>query len=330
MNDLYIFTHYNLSFKDYVRNKVSYERAMWFKQFTKLRLEKFYPGHRSVTRSLLNGLTQLEIDYALNKQSFNRYIPINVGIISGSSTIAITKELHSKSNILIGPNVFTLPINLSDKFLTKGNRTKFVVPSQWVKNLYIARTSLTETDVLVWASGVDPVFWNPNLNTLKIYDFLIYEKDLQCSVLKELKQFLRVKKIPFKTIAYGAYSQNLYKKLLDQSKSLIYIGGSESQGIALTESWAMNVPTFVFSPLRAKVYVPENSASIDLAFSEFSPAPYLTPETGCFWSTLLELESLIDKKMHLNPRVWVLNNSTDIITSQKYINLFRSFINIDA
>ena len=68
------------------------------------------------------------------------------------------------------------------------------------------------------------------------------------------------------------------RSLLNESYLSIVVGPPETKGLALAETWSMDVPTLVF---RLKNEV--GSAR----------APYLTNSTGAFWSSLDELEYLI-------------------------------------
>jgi hypothetical protein len=105
------------------------------------------------------------------------------------------------------------------------------------------------------------------------------------------------------TISYGSYNQSQYKELLSQVSCAIILSRSESQGIALAECWAMNVPTFCWDleePLHAEgtVYWP------------ISSAPYLSMQTGAKWKNLDELKVLLNEfsnnSVSYSPRDWVL------------------------
>lgn len=62
---------------------------------------------------------------------------------------------------------------------------------------------------------------------------------------------------------------------------LFFLSQSESQGIALAEAWAMDVPTFSWNP-REFVYKMHT-------FKNVSSAPYTTSENGTLWKDIDEL-----------------------------------------
>lgn len=92
---------------------------------------------------------------------------------------------------------------------------------------------------------------------------------------------------------------------------------SESQGIALVEAWAKNVPTFV---LDNKIYKYKNYSWID----EKIAAPYLTAACGAFFKDVNGLSELLDSLSMSNnyePRNYYLSNFTDRICAEKFIQI---------
>lgn len=95
-----------------------------------------------------------------------------------------------------------------------------------------------------------------------------------------------------------------------------FLSQSESQGIALAEAWAMDVPTFSWNPGEF-VYKMHT-------FKNVSSAPYTTSENGALWKDIDELYCVLDlflKENTYSPRKWILNNITDILCSKQLLSL---------
>ena len=130
----------------------------------------------------------------------------------------------------------------------------------------------------------------------------------------EVKNILKSYELEVSEVFYGKYDHKTWKNLLNQAAFAVFLSESESQGIALGEAWAMNVPTLVWNPKPKKLngrYFP----SVD-------SAPYLTPETGISWKTENEFHNELNgfmKKKQFNPRKWILENMTQEISTKLFI-----------
>jgi hypothetical protein len=176
--------------------------------------------------------------------------------------------------VSLGPNIdWFNSENL--KVVQKIMNAKLVAPSQWVVPIIQDKVG-KDTKVFVWASGIDINFWKPKYCERKMV--LIYLKSqISHETISELQNYIG--QIGYKSIIvrYGHYSRSTFKKILSRCFSAIWVGGTESQGIALFESWAMNVPTLVLPKDRwespeGKIY-------------SASAAPYLDDSLGKFFTS---------------------------------------------
>jgi glycosyltransferase involved in cell wall biosynthesis len=149
---------------------------------------------------------------------------------------------------------------------------------------------------------------------------LIYLKVAWPDLRDEVVHTLRQAGIKFREITYGSYSPKQYKSLLQASSCVIYIGGSESQGLALLEAWAMNVPTFVFDAPSQVIYLADGR-SMKLTRGDFSPAPYLTRGRGGLWSESSELPELELSAESYSPRAASISEFTDAIRAKHYLQI---------
>jgi hypothetical protein len=223
---------------------------------------------------------------------------IPAGDLSAFSQMEI--DLLSKSNVTLGPNIdwFNLA-NLN--VVSQLGTVKILVPHHWVV-LPVKRSLPENSRVVVWPCGIDIDFWRKEKNHLQVEEVLIYLKNLtDVENLKAARDFLRKRNILFTVLEYGSYSQEEFKSVLNRVSAAIWIGDTESQGLALLESWSMNVPTLV---LKKETWYNSDGEPFPA-----SSAPYLSKTVGQFSnsSTFSEedFDSFLVQFKSFSPRVTV-------------------------
>lgn len=142
------------------------------------------------------------------------------------------------------------------KFLLVGPNIS-VLPSRWVKEAYEKDCPELIGRIKIWAAGIDETYWS---DVKKLLDTCIYRTLFS---------------------AMESIQNNNIKKSYLYLDLLFFLSQSESQGIALAEAWAMDVPTFSWNP-REFVYKMHT-------FKNVSSAPYTTSENGTLWKDIDEL-----------------------------------------
>lgn len=277
-------------------------------------------GHIGVTSSLLDGLNKLNYKYSYN--SFKGDIDIVVvlaGVNYLKQAIALKKKGRIKK-ILAGPNLVTRA-DEQNAICADPAVDICLVPSEWVKIAYLEEVENLKKRVKVWAAGIDIDFWKPQNNHRA--QVLLYWKTESLSFVTAVKQLLSNYFSEIKVIRYGTYSKEQFREQLDKSFLSIFISRSESQGLALAEAWAMNVPTLVWNP--------EQLVAHGRRYSQVSAAPYLTEITGQMWKTIEDLKSLLDKlPIVLSatfPRKWIQQNITTTISAQSLLTIIEGKTN---
>lgn len=279
-----------------------------------------FGGHAAVTRSLIEGFINTKNEYNYNppvKDIFPDCVVLS-DIESLKSAIQMKREGKIRT-LLAGPNIVTLP-NEAHAVITKSEIDICIVPSLWVKKLYLTCCPALEGRLEVWAAGVNTNSWRPAINHAineRPSRILIYIKGSQNSeAAYPIIQKLKGANFSVMTVEYGAYDQGNYKELLNWANLMIVLGGTESQGIAMVEAWSMNVPTLV----KATSFW----CSPEGKHFPASAAPYLTELTGKFFNNEDELFSILqdwaEKKICFSPRCWTIKNLSDEICA---LNLMR-------
>jgi hypothetical protein len=275
-----------------------------------------YGGHSAVTRSLIYGFKNCNINFNYNPRSLKE---LSSSVIVLSNFKALKQMINLKKlgyikKIFAGPNIvdFSPDYNF---LITSSEIDLIIVPSEWVRSIYIEDAPFVADKIFVWPAGVDVNYWSPENNNNK--SILIYNKKFKKNSLT-LKQYIEVLKklsLKFEIITVdedNSYTSAQYKHLLQNSKLMIAFSGSESQGIALAEAWSMNVPTLVQRQTHnilhgRKVFV--------------SSAPYLCSSNGVFFNDFddfkVKLQSCLLNYKKFSARNWVINNMSDEIISKK-------------
>lgn len=277
----------------------------------------YYGGHFGVTRSLLTGLKNC--NYVFNYNPRANLLNKNCVVLSGIDTLryAIDQKKKGVINLLIaGPNVITVP-NEADSLIASKEVDICLVPSVWVRELYASISPELKDRLFVWPAGVDANYWCGGEPIQKgksdIREYLLYIKGSEGQRLagEYVELFDRIG-ATYRVITYGRYSLAQYKSLLSKSKIMIVLGGTESQGLAFAEAWAMNVPTLI--------YFVDSWKSPDGNNYCAESAPYLSSQTGAYFRSTSDLFDLMNNiesnKLKYSPREWVLRHMTDEVCAK--------------
>lgn len=279
-------------------------------------MKSSYGGHYGVTRSLLTGLTNL--DHGFNYNPPTHLLKKTCLVLSGIDTLRYAIDQKKMGNIellIAGPNVITVPSE-ADSLIASEAVDVCLVPSSWVNELYASISPELKDRLLVWPAGVDANYWcgsEPSQEKRNIREYLLYIKGSEGQRLAgEYVELFDRTGASYSVITYGRYSLAQYKSLLSKSKIMIVLGGTESQGLAFAEAWAMNVPTLV--------YFTDSWKSPDGNNYWAEAAPYLSSQTGAYFrgtSDLLDLlENFKSNKLKYTPREWVLHHMTDEVCAK--------------
>jgi hypothetical protein len=284
-------------------------------------------GPKKVFTSVISGLDFLGVKYVLNqpirKYKYNWIHDDQRGIIEAG---------FSKKPVLVGPNTAVLPkdLPLLRKAMPQGSI--YLHPSQWSVDIW-HYLKYTETKLDSWPAGID-------INKFQIPDrvqatkVLLYFKQRDENLLTLAKCVLAELGLEYILIKYGFYTESEYKESLKNSKFGIWIGCSESQGIALQEALATGLPLIVLDatsifdtiPIDSKKYFPYKFPE-SLRSIKTSTAPYFDERCGIKIENIEELKGAIDKVLEnfqqYSPREYVKEYLTLEMSAKKIILFFE-------
>jgi hypothetical protein len=278
-------------------------------------------GPDAVTASLFRGLEKLSYAY-LKNPAIKMIKPGDTVFVNGSLAalkwVIKNKKTKGIKKLVSGPNMVVGP-NDAGGILNASEIDLILQPSQWVKDFYVSINPLLREKIQVWPSGVE---MPKNKSFRKKTKLIIYYKScsddrlLNC-IIEELKK----KSLEYILINYGKFKQVQYYQFLEEAVGMIYISQSESQGIALQEAWARNVPTLVWN---GQVFSSGQYAWQDMHIS----APYLSPETGLFFKGREDfgntLALFLENIPKFLPKKYVEDNLSDYRSAEKFLSLISN------
>jgi hypothetical protein len=289
----------------------------------KIPKKKKYRGHYTITRSLVEGLQKLGTNFNYDPESI-----ADVGdiIVVMSNLDALRQAINLKKTgktkkIIAGPNITSLPTDIT-KISSFESIDLCIFHGQWFIEWWEHLCPNFPIQKSVWYAGVDTDFWQPldsQPQTL-LKRVLIYQKYVSDDFTNKIKNKIHEKGLQTQILKYGKYNLEEYKNQLKISDIMLFLSPSETQGVALFESWACNVPTLVWNP---GIYQwPEKGYS---TWQGCSSAPYLSEMTGCFFKSFDDFEPALEKMMNnfafFSPREWILTHGSDQIAASNLLNL---------
>lgn len=303
-----------------IRNEETKRNAIGeFENWLRIKIQNRVSGPESVKNSLLRGLKQLHIAYEYNDMdpnSFSEVVIVMSGINNLKECILLKKKGYIQK-LIAGPNLVTFSTEFNG-ILSAPEIDLCIVPSLSVKKSYEKDLESLKGRVYVWPAGVDESFWDirSRLRLKTQNRVLVYQKNAPDKIFREVIKYFEKSNIKHELIEYGDYSIKQYKRILAKVDCAIFLSKVESQGIAMAEAWAMNVPTLVWKAKEVIIY--------GRKFLNPLSAPYLSKMTGNYWNqgtNFAKSFNLFMKRLKsFKPREWVMKNMTDKIVVDKLIN----------
>jgi hypothetical protein len=254
-------------------------------------------GPGKVIKNLKLGLEKLDIPYKENPSTIDKDDKV-IALQWHPLVSSVNPE-----NLLIGPNVCTLPID--NEFIMSKKYKKVLVPSEWIKNKY--KRWIPEEKIFVWPVGIDTDYFNDKSTIEKTIDCLIYHKRRSFEDLTFVTKMLKQYNQTFDIIEYGNYSEIDFINKVSKSKYVFMLDNCESQGIAIQEIMSMNVPMFVWDVKQWADRGEEFKV-------EASSIPYWDERCGMYETKIESIHQtfnlFLQKFGFFNPRSYILENLT--------------------
>jgi hypothetical protein len=285
------------------------------KRLVKKLLGRGIDGPRAVELSLRAGLESLNQPHCFNQKPGET--GQTVWVLSGVKTLrwAIRqKRLGKIKRIIAGPNISNAPDD-NNKILRDPALDLVVVASPWVGDFYTSQAPELKDKIRIWAAGVTiPSVFGES----KSYDFLVYNKTGDSKLFLEILGHLKKSGFKYAVVAYRHFQQAEYFFLLERSKFEIYLSESETQGLAMMEAWARDVPTLVWE--RGFW---QNGAN---RWEGKTASSYVNAEVGEKFLNFEDFKNKLQVFMSGNysPRIYAEKKFSNSVVAQNFLKIYNS------
>lgn len=225
---------------------------------------------------------------------------------------------HLDRDVVVGPNLFVIPSDWG-QFCKKFDH--YIVPCNWVKDIYLSYEEMSHATIDVWPVGIDVNTWNKTTN-FSNRRILVYFKSRKETELNEITSYLDKKGLNYEVLRYGSYKEkDLYDACL-RCDSCILLTGTESQGIAYMQILSTGIPCYVIDKTDFD-YFDQYKKNPPYATS----VPYFNDKCGIRDSifTIEHYEKFLDKLESFNPRSYIEENFSLIKCAQNYIQILEKY-----
>jgi hypothetical protein len=284
--------------------------------------DKEIGGPKKVVESTIKGLTIIGYPFVLNK----RIKDYQYNWIHDSLKGLIEVSLLGIPAI-IGPNIAVLPKDLP-KLRPLLRDCLYLHPSPWCVNVW-KELGFSECKLEYWPAGIDWQKFHKPTRLSSNNEVLIYFKERNPALLDQVIKIVQIKGFVPKVVLYRYYNESDYIEILNKSMFGIWLGRQESQGIALQEALASDLPLIVidatsfFDTFGASTYAFPKS----LQKFKTTSAAYFSEECGIKIDNIDDLDSAIDiltsNLNNYHPLNYIKNNLSLEKQANELISLFE-------
>lgn len=198
----------------------------------------YQSGPKKVVDNLVKGLRRIEYPFVVNKQlDACKRLWIHDDIEAVKQAVSLPTEIK----IVVGPNLVVLPEHVPVGLDL--SRFVYLHPSLWAKKFW-EDCGFSACPIVAWPTGIDTDEFAPSQGPKRTV--LVYFKQRFPEELTAVEQVLQKKQIAYQIVRYPTYRERVYKRLLGEARYVVWVGRQESQGIALQEALAANVPILLW------------------------------------------------------------------------------------
>lgn len=292
-------------------------------------ISRHISGPKKVVDNLIMGLDKIGYPYVINKRldACKR-----LWIHDDKEALMLASSLPKDINVVVGPNIFVLPRNIPMDIPMQ--KMVYIHPSDWAKEFWI-EFGFERCPIEVWPTGIDTEqFKSKNFNKDIV---LLYCKQRYPMEIDFAERILKKNNINYIKILYGTYREDKYIKLLSRSKYIVWVGRQESQGVALQEALAMDIPILVCDVPRVGHWsVDEKTAGIfneeENNYTNTTSAPYFNELCGVIIKDMNYLEDHIQlfEKIYceFKPREYVVTNLSVEKQAREFVHIYEKYFGL--
>lgn len=245
-------------------------------------------------------------------------------VYSPCSPIDVSKYPNTK--FLFGPHFSVFPEKHHMELIKSSKNIVYVQPSDWARDVWRNNPLCKDIRIESLPFGVDTEKFNQIKPINERNKVFVYFKRRNPSEFNIIKEFLESFGISFRIFDYvHKYDENEYINYLHESKFGIWLDAHESQGFALEEALACNVPLLVWNVNSMKQEHGSSYGNIPA-----TTIPYWDSTCGESFIHPNELfttfNKFITKINNYKPRDYIINNLSIKKCEEKFIELVNKIL----
>lgn len=264
-------------------------------------------GPRKVFTNLVKGLDKIGYPYVINRD-----LNATKRLWIHDNVTALPYLHRSKAHKVLGPNLFVLPKEIPGGIRFDG--CLYLQPCEWAAKLW-EYLGFRACPIKAWPVGIDTDEFRPSGTSKEGRKIMVYYKDRDPHELPLILETLHRMNLSYWLVIYPLYDEENYKEMLSKTSFIIWYGRHESQGIALQEALACDIPILVwdakslFQHVRGDVRGRERFGA---SLSEFpvTTVPFFDDSCGIKISEPGQLEHsteyMLEHLKEFSPREFVL------------------------
>ena len=288
--------------------------------------------HRKNYEAIKRMCTSHNIEYEITS-SIDRLVQDNYNVLIAMNDYIDYNIIPSNIKIIYGPQFFVFPEGPLIGPLQKNieHRIVFNCLSEWIKT-YFLEFSEFKVPLVPLPFSVDINTFTPASDTnSKTWDCIVYIKHRKHDIINQSISILNNRGINYITFTYGSYNETDYKHALQNSKFMLTLDAHESQGFALEEAMACNVPLLV---MDAQSMYDESNDGVNSIYAHHAPkrllatsVPYWSDECGIKIKEPSELPEALDRMLSsyakFTPRKYIEETLSDRVCMQRILDYFK-------
>jgi hypothetical protein len=243
-----------------------------------------------------------------------------------SPSLTINTAQYPNKKFIFGPHFSTFPNQQQLQSLQNINNSIYIQPSVWAVQVWKNQGAEQFLPIKCFSFPVDTNKFKPNQPSETRQNIMIYFKSRNPQDLHHIKEFLHHQnRTNYRVFEYNRrYDENDYLAYLQTCQYGIILDAHESQGFAIEEAMACDVPLLVW-----------NTTSMNQEYGNQNPdipcttIPYWAPTCGEFFHQAAEFIptfQIFQSKLvnnQYNPRQYILDNLSTEKCAERFIELIK-------